>query len=285
VRDFDSSSDILNVSAFAVGLTTIVYSRVGRLPWAFYHFLGSAFAQYGLISVDSIDPAIQALGFLLPGAAIVLLAIVWERDGARSLGVSKPYFGDLPLAVSAWLFYQIIFRFIFFRFYTPATHKGLGDSQVFLSLPARWSISLLVLDVVFEEFATRAYVIERVISFTGSRMLAGAVSLVLSISLHIPGRDVWQALRRIPMMSLLTVLYIWRRSILPGVFTHILMDAAVFVLLFHFPWLLLSVIHPLPASVLFTTSIVLWMLTQSIEKRLWSNRATIRREFQQLPKG
>ena len=279
MRESDGSANVRNFSAFAVGLVTIVYSRVGKSPWVFNHYLANAFAHYGLISVDSVDPSSQALGFLLPGAALILLAFAWEQNNSQSLGLSKPYFGDLLLAVSVWLFYQLIFRFIFFHLHGLFTPTRPGDLAVY-SLPTSWFVTLLVLDAVFEELATRAYVIERLISLTGSRILAGAVSLVLSISLHIPGRNILQALHRIPSMSVLTVLYIWRRSILPCFLTHVLMNAAAFVLLFHFPWLLLWVFHPLPASVLFTTSIVLWMFAQSIEQRLRSTGATIRQEIQ-----
>jgi membrane protease YdiL (CAAX protease family) len=242
---------------------------VGKWPWALSRYLADAFAHRGLISFDFVDPASQALVFLLTGAALILLTFVWERNNARSLGLSKPYFGDLLLAVSVWLFWQLISRIIFdFHLYAPVTHTDLGDPQIFFSLPARWSITLLVLDVVFEEFSSRAYVIERMISFTGSRVLAGTVSLVLSISLHIPGRDVWQALHRIPMMSVLTALYAWRRSVVLCVFTHVLMDTGLLVLLFHFPWLLLWIIHPLPDSFLFMASILLWIGAQSIEQRI-----------------
>ena len=265
----EGSANLRNISAFAVGLTLIIYSRVGKWPRGFSRYLANASARCRVISVDFVDPASQALMFLLPGAVLILLTLVWERNNSRSLGLSRPYFGDLLLAVSAWLFYQLINRFIYdFHLYTPVTHAGLDDSEVFFSLPARWSITLLVLDVVFEELATRAYVIERMISFTGSRVLAGTVSLVLSISLHIPGRDVWQALHRIPSMSLLTGLYVWRRSIAPCALTHVLLDTATFFLLFHFPWLLLWIIHPLPDSFLFMASILLWIGAQSIEQRI-----------------
>src|ERR1700678_618197 len=267
-RESQGLASARNISAFAVGLTLIIYSRVGKWPWALSRYLADAFAHRGLISFDFVDPASQALVFLLTGAALILLTFAWERNNTRSLGLSRPYFGDLLLAVSAWLLYQLISRIIFdFHLYAPVTHTDLGDSQIFFSLPARWSITLLVLDVVFEEFASRAYVIERMISFSGSRILAGAVSLVLSISLHIPGRDVWQTLYRIPMMLILTALYVRRRSIVPCVFTHVLMDTAALVLLFQFPWLLLWVIHPLPNSFLLMASILLWICAQSIELR------------------
>jgi hypothetical protein len=265
VRGSDTSANIRNISAFAVGLTLIIYSRVGKWPWGLSRYLADAFAHYGLISVDFVDPTSQALVFLLTGAALILLTFAWERNSASSLGLSSPYVGDLLLAVSAWLLYQLINRFIYdFHLYTPGTHTGLGDSEVFFSLPARWSITLLVLDVVFEELATRTYVIERMISFTGSHVLAGMVSLVLSISLHIPGRDVWQALHRMPSMSLLTGLYVWRRSIIPCVLTHVPMDVAMFLVLFHFPWLLVWVIPQRRVAILFTVSMLAWICVQSI---------------------
>ena len=208
----------------------------------------------------------QALLFLLPGAALVLLTFAWERNDSRSLGLSTPYFADPLLALSAWLLYQILFRFIFFHFHDFFRSAGPGDLALF-SLPTCWFITLMALDIIFEEVATRAYVIERMISFTSSRVLAGAVSLALSIALHIPGRDLRLALHRTPMMLLLTALYIWRRSILPCAFTHVLIDTGTYLLLFHLPWLLLWVIHPLPASVLLTVSIALWACVQSIEQR------------------
>jgi membrane protease YdiL (CAAX protease family) len=267
VRESQHSANTRNMSAFAVGLITIIYTRMGKWPRDVTHDLSNAFAHYGLISADSLDQASLALRFLLPGGTLLLLAFVWERNNSRSLGLSRPYFGDLLLALSAWFFYQIVFRFIVFHLYSSLTQAGPGDSALF-SLPARWFITLMVLDIAYEEVATRAYVIERVISFTGSSILAGTASLVLSIGMHIPGRDIWQAFHRIPMMSMLTALYVWRRSILPGALTHLLINVGVYVLLFHFPWLLLWVFHPLPASVLFVASIVLWVSVQFIEQKL-----------------
>jgi membrane protease YdiL (CAAX protease family) len=267
------------MSAFAVGLITIIYARMGKWPRDFTYDLSNAFAHYGIISADSLDPASLALRFLLPGATLVLLALVWERNNSRSLGLSRPYFGDLLLALSAWLFYQIVFRFIFFHLFSSRTQAGPVDSALF-SLPSGWFITLMVLDIAYEEVATRAYVIERVISFTGSSILAGTASLVLSIGMHIPGRDVWQAFHRIPMMSLLTALYVWRRSILPCALTHLLINVGVYVLLLYFPWLLLWVFHPLPASVLFVVTMVLWACVHSIEQRSGSNGPMVREGLQ-----
>src|SRR5271166_4517677 len=272
MRESRHSVNTRNMSAFAVGLITIIYTRMGEWPRDFTHDLSNAFAHYGIISTDSLDQASLALRFILPGGTLLLLTFVWERNNSRSLGLSRPYFGDLLLALSAWFFYQIMFRFIFFHLYSSLTQAGPGDSA-FFSLPARWFITLTVLDIAYEEVATRAYVIERVISFTGSSILAGTASLVLSIGLHIPGRDIWQAFHRIPMMSLLTALYVWRRSIIPGALTHFLINLGVYVLLLYLPWLLLWVFHPRPALLLFVISVVLWACVQSIEYRLRCNRA------------
>jgi hypothetical protein len=216
----------------------------------------------------------QSLIFLLQGAALALIVFEWERSKSSSLGFSKPYFADLLLALSAWIFYQIGFRFIFFHFHSFFSSGGSSDLAIF-SLPTHWFITLMALDIVYEEVATRAYVIERMISFTGSRILAGTVSFVLSIALHIPGRDLRQAVRRTPMMVLLTALYLWRRSMLPCALTHVLIDTGVYLLLFQFPWLLVWVFHPVPASVLLVVSMALWACAQSIEQKIGSNRAML----------
>ena len=53
---------------------------------------------------------------------------------------------------------------------------GPGDLQLFSS-PTGWFITLMTLDIIFEEVATSAYVIERMICFTRSRILAGQFRL------------------------------------------------------------------------------------------------------------
>ncbi|MGA6974167.1 MAG: CPBP family intramembrane glutamic endopeptidase, partial [Candidatus Binatus sp.] len=101
-----------------------------------------------------------------------------------------------------------------------------SSSSPRLSFPrAALSLTSLAFGILFEELATRAYIIERVIDFTGNRLLAGLASVLVSLAIHLPGRTLGEMFRVTPIILLMTVLYIWRRNLVPGFIAHFLGNA------------------------------------------------------------
>src|SRR5207245_3417295 len=90
---------------------------------------------------------------------------------------------------------------------------------------AALSLTSVAFGVLFEELATRAYIIERVIDFTGNRVLAGLASVLVSLAIHLPGRTLGEMFRVTPIILLMTVLYIWRRNLVPGFIAHFVGNA------------------------------------------------------------
>lgn len=158
--------------------------------------------------------------------AIIAIARWWEKDPWSSLGISRPSLGDPFLGVAAFLVY---------RDYLYIGNSIVRDwiatnssSSPRLPLPrAALALTSLTFGMLLEELATRAYVIERVIAFTDNRLLAGLASVLVSLALHLPGRTLEEMLRVTPIILLMTVLYIWRRNLVPGFIGHFVGNAVM----------------------------------------------------------
>ena len=191
--------------------------------------------------------------------AIIAIARWWEKDPWSSLGISRPSLADPFLGVVAFLVY---------RDYLYAANSIIRDSiatnlssfhspHLPFPIAVRWLTSL-AFSVLLEELGTRAYVIERVIDFTGNRVLAGLASVLVSLTIHLPGRTLGEMFRVTPIILLMTVLYIWRRNIVPGFIAHFVGNAATTLILNPISQLVLWLVLPsrnwivaLPAAVLY----------------------------------
>jgi membrane protease YdiL (CAAX protease family) len=151
--------------------------------------------------------------------AIVAIARCWEKDPWSSIGISRPSLADPFLGVAAFLVYRDYLYFGNSIIREAANFSSPDTPNLTFSI----AVSLLALTafgVLLEELGTRAYIIERVIAFTDNRLLAGLASVLVSLALHLPGRDLGTMLRVTPIILLMTVLYIWRRNIVPGFIAH-----------------------------------------------------------------
>lgn len=175
--------------------------------------------------------------------AIIAIARWWEKDPWSSIGISRPSLADPFLGVAAFLVYRdyLYGNSIVRDWIARSSSSSLRLSS---SGAALWMTSL-AFGMLLEELATRAYVIERVIAFTDNRLLAGLASVLVFLALHLPGRNLEEMLRVTPIIMLMTVLYIWRRNIVPGFIAHFVGNAVAD--------LIVSPIRPL----------VLWLLIPS----------------------
>jgi membrane protease YdiL (CAAX protease family) len=193
---------------------------------------------------------------------LVTLAVIarwWEKDPWSSIGISRPSLTDPFLGVVAFLVYtdDVYIGNSILHYWIATNFSSLHTPNLTFSI----AVSLLAstaLSVLFEELATRAYIIERVIDFTGNRVLAGLASVLVSLAIHLPGRTLGGILRATPITLLLTASYIWRRNIVPAFVAHFVGNAVGTLILFpprH--WLLWLAIPSrnwivaLPAAVLY----------------------------------
>jgi membrane protease YdiL (CAAX protease family) len=165
---------------------------------------------------------------LLVTLAIIAIARWWEKSPWSSLGISRSSLADPFLGVAAFLVYMD-YTYIENSILRDRIATNLSSLHVpNLTLPRPVSLlAILAFSVLFEELATRAYIIEHVINFTGNRLLAGLASVLVSLAIHVPGRTLGDILHISPITLLLTALYIWRRNIVPAFIAHFAGNAVV----------------------------------------------------------
>jgi membrane protease YdiL (CAAX protease family) len=173
---------------------------------------------------------------LLVTLAIIAIARWWEKDPWSSLGISRSSLADPFLGVAAFLVYMdytyIENSVLRERIATNSSSLHMPLHMPNLTLPRTVSLlAILAFGVLFEELATRAYIIERVIKFTGNRLFAGLASVLVSLAIHVPGRTLGDILHIAPITLLLTALYIWRRNIAPAFIAHFAGNAVVTTLI------------------------------------------------------
>lgn len=162
---------------------------------------------------------------------VIAIARWWEKGPWSSLGISRPSLADPFLGVVAFLVYKdyVYIESSILRHWIATNFSSLHTPNLTFSL-AVCSLESTALYALFEELATRAYIIERVIKFTDNRLLAGLASLLVSLAIHLPA-TLEQMLRATPMTLLLTALYIWRRNIVPAFIAHFVGNAVATLLL------------------------------------------------------
>jgi len=189
--------------------------------------------------------------------AIIAIARWWEKDPWSSLGISRPSLADPFLGVAAFLAYMD-YLYIGNSIVRDWIATNSSSSPRLPFPRAALSLTSLAFGMLFEELATRAYIIERVIDFTGNRLLAGFASVLVSLALHLPGRDPGTMLRVTPIILLMTMLYIWRRNLMPGFIAHFVGNAVTPLMLTPIKDLVLWLVIPsrnwivaLPAAALY----------------------------------
>jgi membrane protease YdiL (CAAX protease family) len=164
--------------------------------------------------------------------AVIAIACWWEKDPWSSVGISRPSLTDPFMGVAAFLVYRdyLYIESSILRYWIATNFSSLHTPNLTFSI-AVFSLASTALGVLFEELATRAYIIERVIKFTDNRLFAGLASVLVSLAIHLPGRTLGGILRLAPITLLLTALYIWRRNIVPAFIAHFVGNAVGFLIL------------------------------------------------------
>jgi len=194
-----------------------------------------ALASLRVIVPEEIELYSVLVNLLTSSALVLLIVHFWEKKPARSIGLRKLSVDDFVLSIGAWLLEYSINDAVF-----PYYHPGIPLTAALTAPPAlatqvRRVVTFIAADVLFEELAPRAYLIERVSRFTGSVWLAGTASFALSFAMHLPTHGLAYTMSLTPLFLTLTVLYVWQRTLAACVLAHFLMDTSTQFLVTYAP--------------------------------------------------
>jgi uncharacterized protein len=163
---------------------------------------------------------------LLVVLAIFGTVIFWEGKPLSSIGFRRLRVLDLSWAVVAYPFAVLSQALVSAALSAPAFGRVLpapNVTQAFVELPLGILLVGAAVNSVYEE-TWRAFAIERVQTISGSVAVAATLSLVASVSTHVPFWGFRNALVIGGAQFVLVLLYISRRSLPACVVTHIIGD-------------------------------------------------------------
>ena len=228
--------------------------------------LGWVALRCSLISIKTYPIFCASTGMLI--STLILFGIVrlWEREHWSSVGFRRPSLSDPFLGVGTALV----------KYALPPVTVAVGGhldlpgplQRITPTVPwgANWFLSFIVADVIFEQ-TSQAYVFERVLGFTQSRMLAAIFTVVLSIAMHIQGSGWSEAFAKCPPLLLLTLLYLWRRNIAVCLLAHFLMDTLLGLLDVHADWLTPWIFPPRVLATFVAGGALYWILQRTLRSR------------------
>lgn len=162
----------------------------------------------------------------------VLLGVVvfWERESLTSIGLIWTGWREV-----GWGVFGFAAGLVVFVATTPLL-AALGlqnpsSGQALLSEPLPTVVAVAITAGIVEEILFRGYPIERLVALTGNIWFAAAVPLVVFTLIHVPLWGVGTTIQIGLWSVVVTVLYVWRRSLVAPVVMHLLNDIVGFVVL------------------------------------------------------
>ncbi len=188
-----------------------------------------------------VTASYAAFGLVLHWSILgVLLAIVvyGERRPPSSIGIRRLTPWTVPIGLLAGIGLTACSPPI--AALEAALSIPRGDSAMadaLFALPLVLRVALAITAGVYEETLFRGYAVERLIALTGSRWLAGLVSVIAFTLAH---WSYWGLAQLFPIAivgTLVTALYLWRRNLAINIIAHATTDAIGLVLvpLLHTP--------------------------------------------------
>jgi membrane protease YdiL (CAAX protease family) len=160
-----------------------------------------------------------------PILSLFLTVLLWERRSLKSFGVRTPKALDLPLGIAVFIAINYA-NFASSRI--VAMTAKLGHSQVqtttLLAHSQWWLVVWAFYAAIFEELYFRGYAIERVGEISGSLVVGAVFGLVMDFWVHVPYWGLTYVFGIACGQLLLALLYLWRRSVVPGLIAHLLWD-------------------------------------------------------------
>ena len=165
-------------------------------------------------------------------AAVLLLVVAGEHLPVSSVGLRAMSRRDGFLAVAAGVLLSLLVPVL--TVVANALSGAVGSSEI-VDLGTNTTVGLVTLGVVTaavtEEVLFRGYAIERLAALTGRPWLAGAISLVFFVSVHLA---TWSPAHTfgvvLPLGAALTGLYLWKRNLAIVIVAHLLVDAPLVIL-------------------------------------------------------
>jgi membrane protease YdiL (CAAX protease family) len=157
----------------------------------------------------------------------VLLAIViyGERRTLSSIGVRRLTLWTVPIGLLAGIGLTASSPLIAALGAALSIPRGDGAmAHSLFALPLVLRVALAITAGIYEETLFRGYAVERLITLTGSRWLAGLVSVVAFTLAH---WSYWGLAQLFPIAivgSLVTALYLWRRNLVVNIIAHATTD-------------------------------------------------------------
>jgi membrane protease YdiL (CAAX protease family) len=251
---------------FLIVIGTVVLSGFNPDARKSFQYL-SAFLTRTFPTSASFQLAFSlCLRFWINIALLFATVRFWEKKSWQSIGFKSPVIEDALTGTSLWLFYSLMFPTVIWFEHSFLPKPDSMYLDVFV-VPGFWQYTMLFSGILLEELASRGYVTERLTAFTGMTWLAAASSLVFSVGMHIPGRNLALALRRTPLMLLLTLLYLWRRSVIACLTMHLLVDIGLPLIAFHAPRLLRWILLPRYVSLPFIATLGAYVLLRRLRSR------------------
>lgn len=175
-----------------------------------------------------ILPSAQTEKLLLMAAPIVFIfvaVLIWERRPLDSFGIKIPALYDAPLALAMFVAIRLaneLSTWIYQSLIGAPTWKSTGVAL--FAHPRWWFILWAFYAAAFEELYFRGYAIERGREITGSLIAGAAIGLALDLWVHFPYWGIAYILDIALSQILLALLYLWRRSVTPGLIAHLFWD-------------------------------------------------------------
>ncbi len=197
-----------------VGLL-ISYLSITVVNWIFKTYHGALLNDTQVIAKELI-----ILGLV---GVLFLLIIKGEKLGLDSIGLYVTgwgksiflIFGIMVCTIAAALLGVLISQQIGWSF---------GESKAFDAL-SLWTITLVTIRAgVAEEVFMRGYLLERLTSISGSKWMAGGLSLIPFALLHYAGQGWAGVLVSFLAGLVLTLFYFWKRDLKANIVAHFLVD-------------------------------------------------------------
>jgi len=182
------------------------------------------------LSVTNIrDDAVNIGVKWLVVAGLCMIAFRVQRRRPSEFGIRGVRWPDV-LAAIAGVIVGIALSGIANR--TVAMPPSLRDLQEIAAMSVSWRLALVVTAGICEEFIYRGFAIEELTFLTGNRWLSAVVAWVFFTVGHVRVYNLSTALI-VPGIfgALLTVLYVWRRSLAGCALMHATVDAIFLVIL------------------------------------------------------
>ena len=231
------------------------------------NYFASALFWLGFVSLGSFFLLQNCVHLLATALVFVTFVRLVEKSPWSSLGIRRRSLSDIFLGLGVGLADSFFFAYPFSAFAPLRPDTNLYSSILVQEL---WYLALNTSDAILEEVATRAYIFEKMLDFTGSYFVAAVASLSLSVALHIPRRDLNEFIAIVPSLLLLAVLYGYCRRALPRVIAHVVMNTLLWLAALNdFKWLVVSLMRPGRLSLMIAGLMIVYLTLR------WSLKAVL----------